>query len=215
MLLALKIIGGLILLVILLIFVIMVTTLKVRVHITYTGSHREMNIKFSIWKNLIQFKYNMPLEDEKVEVRFDKLTKIRRKYSVKEQLDLLINTYSQTHTSIKRFLKDIKISYVNVHLSIGTSNPALTGISSGFLYGLVGLVENLLEQFTTVLAKPIFVLSPNFNHKAIECESIIRFSVSLRKLCLIGLKIGRALLKGRKVQKGKKKINIHTKEASS
>jgi len=195
--------------------VIMVTTLKVRVYIIFTQSHREMNIKFSIWKNLIQFKYNMPLEDEKVEDRFDKVERIRRKYSVKEQIDLLINTYSQTHTSIKRFLKDVKISYINVHLSIGTSNAALTGISGGLLYGVEGLLENLLEQFTTVLSKPIFVLSPNFNHTTFECESIIRFSISVRKLCLIGLKIARALLKSGKLQKAKKKTNMHIKEASS
>lgn len=179
------------------ILLILFIDLRVMSHIIYTNQERIMIIKISMLKNLFRYKFIIPLKPNEVREEFEHLEK-KRDISILQQINFFINLYSNAHTIIIRFLQSVQVYNVNCHVHFGVGNSAITGISIGAAYSMIGVIENILEQFTILHKPPNIDITPNYYATIFELNGKIRFSFSIRKALYTVFKIFLAYRKTRK-----------------
>lgn len=180
-----------------LILMILFIDLRVMSHTIYTNQERIMIVKISMLKNLLRYKFIIPLKPNEVKEELKHLEK-KRDISIFQQIDFFINLYSNAHTIIIRFLQSVQIYNVNYHVHFGVGNSAITGVSIGAAYSMIGVIENILERFTILHKPPNIDITPNYYATIIEANGKIRFSFSIRKAVYTGFLMFLAYRKTRK-----------------
>lgn len=156
-----------------------------------------MIVKVSVLKNLLRYKFIIPLNPKEFKKELEHLEK-KRDISILQQIDFFINLYSNAHTIIIRFLQSVQIYNLNYHVHFGVGNSALTGVSIGAAYSFIGVIENILEQYTILHKPPNIDITPNYYASTMEANGKIRFSFSIRKAVFTGFLFFRAYRKTRK-----------------
>ncbi len=172
--------------------------MKVIIQSVYTNEERFLIVKLSILENLFHYTFTIPLKRPK-EVKEDvsDLEK-KRDLSVFQQVDFFINLYKNAHTIITKFLKTVQIYNFTFHIHFGVGNSALTGVSIGTAYSVIGIFENLLREYTVLHQLPSIDITPNYYTTVMETTGKIRFSFSVRKAVFTGLLLVKTYLKTRK-----------------
>ncbi|WP_019242914.1 MULTISPECIES: DUF2953 domain-containing protein [Bacillus] len=103
--------------------------------------------------------------------------------SIESYKDFLGKIYNAKHI-INHFFKKIRVRKFTWESTIGTKDAALTAKLSGVIWGVKGLLQNVLYHFFSVNCIPYYNVTPNFNQKL----SITDFH------CILTVRIGYAIL---------------------
>lgn len=166
--------------ILLLIVLSLFLNIKVLINTIYTDNDRIISVKIALINDLVKFKFMIPLKPNRVKEEIEDLER-KRDISILQQVDFFINLYSNAHTTIIRFLQSVQIYNMNYHIHFGTGNSALTGVSIGAAYSLIGIIENILKEFTILHKPPNIDITPNYYASILEATGKIRFSFSIRK----------------------------------
>jgi len=115
------------------------------------------------------------------------LAGFRGKKSGSSLMDLFRAADSLTITrQLRALLKKITLSRLELELTWGWDDPALTGLAAGGLWALLGAIAGLLQEYFSLAAKPRLQVVPLFRSAELRlrCEGEIRLSL----YCLLKLR---------------------------
>lgn len=124
------------------------------------------------WHEEIDFEKEIDLK----KIQLDKIKKIFKLLLNKRIVDIIVETLN------------IKCTRLYWATEFGFSNPAFTGISTGFLWILKGLFLKSLNSILFSLRQPEISIQPDFENKRFDTEFKGIFSIRLGNIILIIIK---------------------------
>lgn len=163
----------------LLLLFLSLTTVRVGLIYALRGGENRFALRFSVWRGLIKYRYNLTGIT---------LKKIKRRPQIKIHQKYIFT-----------LLKKTRLRRLSWHTDIGAGDPAYTGLLTGAVWALKGL---LITVFCRLLAPggaaPVLEVRPFYHqvclYTAIECA----LEIKLGHLVLTGIKVLPGLVAGRK-----------------
>ncbi|ADU31492.1 DUF2953 domain-containing protein [Evansella cellulosilytica] len=192
---------------------LLIPFLKMRVTMNYihNGKDDELTLQLKTFFGLIKYEMNFPLlaiDDESASLVFEEKSKSalgekkkKKKFTVNEFIDDIIHFERLLkhvvgfHTIVRKFLKKMSLEKLNWETHIGTGDAALTGSSSGILWGIKGNVIGIVSNYMKLKVRPNILIQPQFQ------QMVLKTSFS----CIVSFRIGHAILAGLKVLRHWKK----------
>jgi len=160
---------------ILLLLFLSLTVVRVWVNYSRQGRNDKLALGFSAWYGLINYNFELP----KVEVEKRKwrtVINIKTKFEKKNVVFFYL-------------LKKVRLRRLTWHTEIGTGDPSQTGLLTGVVWGLKGLI---LTAFNRLLAPgsagPVVEIWPSFDKACFNTALDCAFDVRLYHLFITGLK---------------------------
>ncbi|KON86745.1 hypothetical protein AF332_08015 [Sporosarcina globispora] len=195
---------------IILLFIIMATKLKIYFHFYHGNDNDHLRIQFKAWFGMIRYKIEVPLikvddnsptiivkEKEAAGTQENAPKKETKQYSAENLIDSLhdtkamINHIVSLHKIIRKFLKRVTIRNLEWHTFAGIGDAAHTGMLTGALWAIKGGILGLISHYMKLKTPLSITVTPHF-----------QFSVSQTALsCMIHFRVGHAMLAGIKLIK--------------
>jgi hypothetical protein len=194
----------------LLVFAIILTKLKVSIHYSHYQDNDSLKIEFKAWFGLIKYKLNIPLikvDDNsptiviKEEVQSGRTEEPKKKdtkqFSVEDILNsirdmkAILEHVVSLHRIIRHFFKKVSVTKLEWHTAMGVGDAALTGMLTGALWTIKGSVIGMVSHYFRLLENPSMTVQPLFQ-MAISQTSF---------KCMLHFRIGYAMVAGIKLLK--------------
>lgn len=190
---------------ILLLLLLLVLVTKIHIFISYyhNGDEDELKVKVTAWK-FIKYTIKVPLikidEDSPSNIVKEKKKASANIVKDEKKMKITLNTILEKINKIKdflehivgfykilkRLLKRIDITKFEWKTNIGTSDAALTGVLTGVLWSIKGIVLGIASHYMNLSTKPHIEIVPNFQ----SAISKTRFQ------CMISFRLGQAIFAG-------------------
>ncbi|KEK18905.1 Yvgn And cofactor Nadph [Bacillus manliponensis] len=181
--------------VVIFLFVILLSKLSIKVSLLYTESEQQCLFEVKIW--MVHFTFDVLERMEKQQRKTEqKIEKAEEKGGAHEkfvaQLDSIeeiIKKLQHIHTMSKDFLQKVKINQFRWHSQIGTGDAASTGIVTGYVWSVKGIIIGLLGQYTELVHEPKLEITPIFQGKTVasKCEFTASFRIYRAVKTAVGL----------------------------
>lgn len=183
--------------VILLLFVILWTKIKVELIYKFEIEDRRLTIIIKLLFGMLRFRFDFPqmdkkaspdkndpnkIGDDKHQKSFGRDGALTSFHEVKRFIDHIPILYR----ILKEFLKKVQIKKISWKSAIGTGNAATTGVAAGSLWTFKGSVIGIISYYFSLQTKPELQITPVFN-RAISHTHI---------KCMFHVKTGHAILAG-------------------
>lgn len=199
---------------VLIIILALVLLLKINIVIEYTRNDEDDHIVLSIFSigGLLKLKYEIPMADvEKTGIRFikykekgrheKKVDKSKGTFDFSEMLERIKyfnEIYTQNRTvicSIKKYIQGrITISELKLDILVGTGEAHYTGLLSGLMWSVYGVVLSLISNIIKVLKNDVHIKS-DFVNKVFNVDLFCIFTFKLVHIIVIGSKVAFVFLK--------------------
>lgn len=83
--------------------------------------------------------------------------------SLYQTLKRMAGTSGPLLRRVKPLIKRVSVERLNLKVTFGLEDPAVTGIMAGGFWALAGLLTGMLKRFFTVAAAPRILIDPRFN----------------------------------------------------
>lgn len=178
-----------------LILLILLSRLSLKVTFLYSEMEKQCLFQVKIW--MIHYTFDILERIEKQQKKIgQKIEKAEEDGGIDNkimaQLDSigeLIKKLEQIHTTLKGFLKKVKINSWKWHSQIGTGDAASTGIVTGYAWGLKGMAAGVLAQYTRVIDIPEFEITSVFQGKGFASKGELTASFHIYRAVVAGVKI--------------------------
>lgn len=149
--------------------------LEIYIDCIFNGKFSKIQIKIQFLFGLISKKIDLL---HKNEMEFD------------EQIDAkiipIINNHiknsSEIHTIVKKLLKPINIRSFSWETTFGTGEAHITGITSGVISGLKGIIIGILNMYFTFTKNIKINVYPVYQGKGIYSELKVKLSIQLFRI---------------------------------
>ncbi|WP_404453594.1 DUF2953 domain-containing protein [Virgibacillus necropolis] len=112
-----------------------------------------------------------------------------------QEVKFFLKTIKETTPSISWVLKKLSIHKLHWHTNVGAGEASSTGMLSGGVWSIKGLVIAFLREASHVACSFHVNVIPYFQHKLFNSEIDMKFSIRVGHAILGGLKILRSLSK--------------------
>lgn len=186
------VVGG----ILLCIFLVLLMKITMEIHCGYHNKVPTLYVKISILFVLLKKKRNLlPLIVNSVDEE-----KIVKEENISFQINDFIKKFDKLHTRGKKLLKSIRVQSFNWNTSIGLGEAELTGLSTGILFSLKGILLGILTTYVTFSKDIRMNVTPIYQGEGINSELNVRLSFRLGKLIILFIPIYFIL---RRIQKEK------------
>ncbi|MCP8967458.1 DUF2953 domain-containing protein [Ectobacillus ponti] len=198
----------LLLVLILLCLLIFITRLSIRVMAAYAPGDVRLHVQVRFW--FIRYTLDVPafLKKRKAKQAEGKAAEKTKEQAEKtdrsvsewlEKLPELIKTAGDIHTIIKGFLRKIKVKKFEWITHFGTGDAAATGIASGGIWSVKGIVAGFLANYMQVVRAPELQVHPVFQGKVTATQLDCTVSFQIGQAMIAGLKLFRYIRRHRSV----------------
>lgn len=196
---------------ILLLLFLIICFLPIYIKIDYQRQGQDDNfvLDFQVFFKFLKFKLELPF----VETRFTKIFKelfieidliinkiTKYNYQIEKELDLKklqLKRFKQlayfllNKNFFTKVIKSLKPQCKSLtwHSEYGLANPALTGISYGLFWSLIGIIITLLDSKVCSLNKYNLSIEPDFNQEKFKTHFQSIFSLWLGNIIITAFKI--------------------------
>jgi len=192
---------------------------------THNGHDDEMTLQLKILFGLIKITRKIPLlaiDDESASIVYEEVDQSalgtrekKGKFTVQQFLDDLkhlerfLKHVVGFHTIVRKFMKKVTLKDFKWSSTIGTGDAALTGSTSGLLWGIKGNTLGIIANYMNLKNEPAIYVNPDFQQMVLKTN----FS------CMISFRLGYAIFAGLKVirhwKKGKALFNKDNSEQTA
>ncbi|MDC3412662.1 DUF2953 domain-containing protein [Aquibacillus sp. 3ASR75-11] len=134
--------------------------------------HKTIDLNDEMWSEIEKTTQNIPEREQEinsVEAIFNKIKSIKNKIlEIFEMKPLFLP-----------FIKKIHINQFSWKSKIGTGNAGSTGMVCGGVWTMKGGITGILHSYTTVVNRPILIVTPLFQSKYAKTELTCMLSVRL------------------------------------
>lgn len=190
----------------LLFIIVIFTKVTIFIHFSHWQDDDFIKIQLKAWNGILSYTYEVPfikLKTDEPGIVYEKDTLDKKKKESKSKVtpEEVLNRISEMKTLIKnigeffiimkKLLKSIQVVKFEWHTVIGVNNAAYTGMLTGFIWSLKGMLIGGIGKYMRLMEKPTISLSPSFQ----QAMSQTSFQ------CMFRLRIGNAILAGLKILK--------------
>ncbi|MBO8170424.1 MAG: DUF2953 domain-containing protein [Bacillaceae bacterium] len=188
-----------------LLWLIFMTTLKIKIEMKREGHNDLIHIEVRAWMGLIRFRQDIPaiklldlmkgpvversvespVTDKKVMKRRQRIPRKVINKNMKKIKQILKHTV-HIHRILKLFFKKIKVDELKWHTSIGTGDAAETGLLSGIIWSVKGALVGVVSQYFSLRTVPRLHVSPSYQSPSLS----VQFS------CIVRFRVGHAMVAG-------------------
>lgn len=164
--------------IIFIVIAIVLTKLTVVIDCTVNGINPSIQVKLSFFFGLIQKKINL-------------LSQVNQEKEIIEEipndfnLNKFIKNIYQLHNKVKSRFKYIDVKVFKWNTSVGTGEADSTGLVSGILLGLKGMLIGILNTYFTFSDKTVMNVFPVYQGKGFYTELKIIFSFRIIRLLIM------------------------------
>lgn len=178
------------------IFLILLMKITIEIHCEYHNKVPTLYVKISILFGLLQKKRNLlPLISNSMDEKI-----ITKEENISFQINDFIKNFDKLHTRGKKLLKSIRIQSFNWNTSVGLGEAELTGLSTGILLSLKGILLGILTMYFIFSRDIMMNVTPIYQGEGINSELNVKLSFRLGKLIILLIPIYFIL---RRIQKEK------------
>lgn len=168
-----------------LLFVLFITTITIKLMACYTeeGQHFFIQVRILFIRytfDVLAFVEKQQKKDNKEPESVTKDEEPKEKhFSLIEKISQLIKSMTDIHTISKGFLRKVKVKQFLWRSHIGTGDAANTGIITGFVWQVKGLILGILSNYTNVIAFPKLEVIPVYDGivTTSELECMVSFRI--------------------------------------
>lgn len=180
--------------------ILMFSTLNVALQFVHRNDNSDIQITLRMYR-VIKYNLHIPIvqidaEDHSVKIREEKQTSMGQKKEKKKKISFnqIKNQYHSFQKTLKHvqnlyrilayFLKKIKVSQMEWHSAIGLGEASSSAIAAGTVWGIKGIVLQLINTFFRLKGTPSISVVPVF--QGMHSET--------RLSCMVSFKIGHAIV---------------------
>jgi Protein of unknown function (DUF2953) len=193
------------------IIILMFSTVNVALHFVHRNDNSDIQITLRMYR-IIKYTLNIPLvqidaKDHSIKIREEKQASIGQKKEKKKKISFkkIQNQYlsfqktlmhvQNFYRILAQFLKKIKVSQLEWHSAIGLGEASSSAIAAGTVWGIKGIVLQLINTFFRLKGTPSINVVPVF--QGMHSET--------RLSCMVSFKIGHAIVVMLKILKSWRK----------
>jgi Protein of unknown function (DUF2953) len=180
--------------------ILMFSTLNVALHFVHRNDNSDIRITLRMYR-VIKYNLHIPIvqidaEDHSVKIREEKQTSMGQKKEKKKKITFkkIKYQYESFQKTLKhvqnlylifaQFLKKINISQLEWHSAIGLGEASSSAVAAGTVWGIKGVVLQLINTFFRLKGNPTISVVPVF--QGMHSET--------RLSCMVSFKIGHAIV---------------------
>ncbi|MBD8068980.1 DUF2953 domain-containing protein [Bacillus sp. PS06] len=198
------------LIIIALLFILLISKLKVLILFNHSPKNEDIKIKFSLWFGLIRYTIHIPqikVDDDSPNIELkheeksnlkEKKTKDKKKKFTPDEIiraiqdsGTILDHVANFHKIIKKFLHSVTVTKVNWHTAFGIGDAAQTGIFVGLGWSVKGVLLGIISQYMNLKAKPNISITPLFQQLYSETKFECMFHFRVGKAMLAGIRLVR------------------------
>ncbi|MCM3717945.1 DUF2953 domain-containing protein [Fictibacillus phosphorivorans] len=180
--------------------ILMFSTLNITLHLVHRNDNNDIQITIRMYR-IIKYKLHIPLvqidaEDHSFKVREEEKKTIGKNKEKKKKITFkklkqqyetfkeIFKHVHQLYLILAGFLKKIKISQFEWHSAIGLGEASSSAVAAGTVWGIKGVVLQLINTFFRLKGNPSISVAPVF--QGMHSET--------RLSCMLSFKIGHAIV---------------------
>jgi hypothetical protein len=194
-----------VLIILAILFLIIISKLKVLVQINHSPKNQDIKIRLSTWFGLFRYTIHIPLlkldddspsvvvkHEEKSNLKKENVKDKKKKFTPKEIIQAIQDAGSilehvvNFHKIIKKFLQKVSITKIEWDTVFGIGDAAQTGIFVGVGWSVKGCILGIVSQYMNLKAQPKISITPLFQQ--LYSETKIE--------CIFHFRVGNAMLAG-------------------